>query len=114
MTGTSQAVPIITAAISIMKERYPFLTIEQVKHIIKINSIQNEYTLKYTQVGFFSFDSFIRWMNNNYKAKDFFPNRKKLAKIHQTREDNAFLRALGMTFFDTSLKLEEINFIYQR
>jgi subtilisin family serine protease len=78
MTGTSQATPIITSAVTLLLERFPYLNMKQVKYVLSINSFKTKESLKYTKVGFFSYKSFIEWLNKDYSEKDIFPNNKKL------------------------------------
>jgi len=92
MTGTSMATPIITAVIAQLKQRYPFLKLYQIKHILKVNSIKD----KNTQYGFFSYYSFINWMNKNYSYFDLNPN-DTLADLMKTGYFNEFIIEIDKT-----------------
>lgn len=72
ITGTSQATPIITSAIVKLKQRYPYITLKQIKYILKINSHKD----KNTQYGFFDYSSFISWMNTDFTYYDINPHKK--------------------------------------
>ena len=74
MTGTSQSTPIITSAISIIKSRYPQLSLQEIKKILKFNSTKN----KYTNYGYFNYNHFIKWINKNKNIKRL---RKDLNKL---------------------------------
>jgi len=63
LTGTSQAAPIISSAISIILQKFPYAEIEDVKDILYINSYGNVYDN--TQAGMFNFDDFKKWINTN-------------------------------------------------
>ena len=71
MTGSSMATPIITSAIIRLKERYPYMKLSQIKHVLKINSFKDEKT-KY---GYFDYASFLYWMNNNYNYFQINPSK---------------------------------------
>lgn len=72
MTGTSMATPVITSAVARIIQRYPYLQLNEIKHILKINSHKDHYT-KY---GFFDYASFNLWMEEDFTSKDF--NRSNL------------------------------------
>lgn len=72
MSGTSMAAPVVTSAIIKLKQRYPYLTINQIKHILEINSHKDSYT----DYGFFDYVSFHLWLNNNYDKDDFYPKKE--------------------------------------
>lgn len=78
LSGTSQATPVISSAISLLLERFPYMTIDQIKYVLSVNSIKTKESMKHTKVGFFSYSSFIDWLNKDYKVADIFPNRKDL------------------------------------
>ena len=92
MTGTSMATPIITSAIAQLKQRYPFLKLYQIKHILKVNSIKD----KNTQYGFFSYYSFINWMNKDYSYFDLNPNNT-LVDLMNTGYFNEFIIEIDKT-----------------
>lgn len=98
MTGTSMATPIITSAIAQLKQRYPFLKISQVKHILKVNSMNDEYT----QYGFFSYYSFIDWMNKDYSYFDLNPSHT-LVDLIKTGYFNEFIYEIDKT--DNSIRV---------
>lgn len=88
-TGSSQATPIITSAVSILLERYPFLSIYEIKHILKVNSINNDKTMS----GYFSYSSFIHWMNQE----------------HDLISMNFFRNNLNMFYSKTEINWDKIN-----
>lgn len=66
LSGTSQSTPIISSAIAKIKSKYPTINIKQIKYILKENSKPSVLT----ELGIFRYNSFIRWMNQNYKLKN--------------------------------------------
>jgi subtilisin family serine protease len=73
MTGTSQATPMVASAVIKLKQRYPYISIKQIKHILKINSIPH-YGTRY---GFFDYQSFNVWLKKNYHYEEIMKENSK-------------------------------------
>lgn len=96
MTGTSMATPVITTAVARIIQRYPYLKLNEIKYILKINSHKD----KYTKYGFFDYASFNLWMDKKFTSKDF--NRTNL-------EQTQMLVGYPEVFFKETFFYNKIN-----
>lgn len=66
-SGSSQSTAIVTSVIAKIKSKYPNISINEIKNILKINSIPSPYTA----LGILDYNQFNHWINQNLSYEEF-------------------------------------------